>query len=338
MYPPSATRKLAAATALVVVVMTASARTLGNFFARRERSLINNGDGIGVELQDGSRNLRGDGTEEDVTHDLRLVFAAYNQKNLLGSHDGSNAHGVRLAGHFVCGIEQAAVRIDGAFRQIDAVGFLGEFISRLVEADVPVVTKTEKLQVNAARQGNGGFVGIACGLGVGVGAVRDMRVFRTDVHMVEQMLLHEVMIALLVIVRKAAIFVKIKRGDAGEIEVFLFVALNELGIQALGRRTRGKAEHATGLFGNQFRNDIRSRFAHILIIFSNDDLHRNPFRIVRTRRIFIRRLYAAFAYRPIMTNEQERLKQNEKSHGIIRALGGMHANGTNREGKLRKAL
>ena len=48
---PSA-RRLAAATALVVVVVTAAARTFSDFLTCRKRSFVDNGDGIGMELQD----------------------------------------------------------------------------------------------------------------------------------------------------------------------------------------------------------------------------------------------------------------------------------------------
>ena len=74
-------------------------------------------------------------------------------------------------GHFVDGIEQAAVRVNGGFRKVDAVGFLREFGCGLVEADVAVVSQAQKLQVNAAGKQDGSLVGIACGLSIGVGAI-----------------------------------------------------------------------------------------------------------------------------------------------------------------------
>ena len=148
---------------LVVVVaiavgIAATAAFIGKVAAQRERRFVHNSHRIGMELQNGRGNLGGHGAEESIAHDLRLVFAAHHDEHLLGGHDGTNAHGVCLAGHFVGGIEQAAVRVNGGFRKVDAVGFLREFGRGLVEADVAVVAQTQKLQVNAAGKQDGSLI------------------------------------------------------------------------------------------------------------------------------------------------------------------------------------
>ena len=67
--------------------------------------------------------------------------------------------------------------------------------------------------------------------------------------------------------------VEVERGHAGEVETLLFVALHQLGVQALGRGARGEAEDATGLFGNELGDDVGRSLAHILVIFGYDDFH-----------------------------------------------------------------
>ena len=226
-----------------------------------------------MELQNGRGNLGSHGAEEGIAHDLRLVFATHHNEHLLGGHDGANAHGVCLARHFVGGIKQAAVRVNGGFREVNAVGFLREFRRRLVEADVAVVAQAQKLQVNAASEQNGSLVGIACGLSVGVGAIGHMRVLGAHVDLAEQVLLHEVVVALLVIGRQAAIFVQIERCNAREVDTLGFVALGDFGVEALRRGAGGQAQHAARLFLDQVDNHVGGGFAHFLIVFGHENLH-----------------------------------------------------------------
>ena len=77
-----------------------------------QRRLIGHQGHISMELQDRSRHLRGDRTEEGLLYGLRLILTADHQKDLPGLHDGPDPHGVGLTGHFVGGSEEAAVRLD----------------------------------------------------------------------------------------------------------------------------------------------------------------------------------------------------------------------------------
>ena len=140
------------------------------------------------------------------------------------------------------------------------MGFLREFRCRLVEADVAVVAQAQKLQVNAASEQDGSLVSIACGLSVGVGAIGHMRVLGAHVDLAEQVLLHEVVVALLVIGRQAAIFVQIERCNAREVDALGFVA-------------RGQTQHAARLFLDQVDNHVGGGFAHFLIVFGHENLH-----------------------------------------------------------------
>ena len=104
-----------------------------------------------------------------------------------------------------------------------------------------------------------------------------MRVLGTHVYMIEQMLLHEIAVALLVLRIKTAIFVQIEGGHARKIELAFLETAHELSIQTLGRRTGGQTQHATGLFRNQIGDDIGRSLAHFLIILGNVDFHGSPF-------------------------------------------------------------
>lgn len=57
-------------------------------------------------------------------------------------HDGLDAHGICLPGHLIFGIEESGIRFDGSFAQIHAMCGLGKLLCRLIESNVPVMTKS----------------------------------------------------------------------------------------------------------------------------------------------------------------------------------------------------
>ena len=137
---------------------------------------------VGVHLQDGGGHLGGDGAEEGLLDDLGLALAVGHHQHLAGLHDGAHAHGVGLLGHQVgVAAEEALVGLDGALGQVDAVGAEREVVGRLVEAYVAVGADAQQLQVDAAQIVDDLVIGLAGGLGVGVGAVGHMDGVGADV-------------------------------------------------------------------------------------------------------------------------------------------------------------
>ena len=95
---------------------------------------------------------------------------------------------------------------------------------RLVEADVPVGADPEHLQIDAPGIGDFTFVAHALGLRIRGRAVEKMPVLRLDVHVAEQVLLHEASIAARVIRRYAEELVEVERRDLREIDAVLHAA------------------------------------------------------------------------------------------------------------------
>ena len=96
---------------------------------------------------------------------------------------------------------------------------LGEVVIGLVEADVAVVANAEQLQIGIAGGSDDLIVLRAGSGGVGVGTVGHMRVVQVDVDVIEEVLTHEVVIALGIVVRKAAILVQVVGADLGKVDV-----------------------------------------------------------------------------------------------------------------------
>src|SRR5690606_41617344 len=70
--------------------------------------------------------------------------------DLLGLHNGLNAHGNRPCRYLIYRFEEAGVIPDGTLRQIHHVGGAAKLGARFVKADVAVGADTQNLQINPA--------------------------------------------------------------------------------------------------------------------------------------------------------------------------------------------
>lgn len=100
-----------------------------------------------------------------------------------------------------------------------------------------------------------------------------MGVGLVDVDVIEQVLLHEVVVALRVVVRQAAVLIQVVRADLGEIKVAGLVGLDEVLIGPNGRGTGGQAENASGVHNDLRGDDVRRLTAHVLIVDGVNDTH-----------------------------------------------------------------
>ena len=100
-----------------------------------------------------------------------------------------------------------------------------------------------------------------------------MGVGLVDVHVLEEVHVHEVAIALLVVAGQAAVLVEVVGLDLGEVELAGLIGGNEVLVGADGRGARGKAEHAVGLEGDLGRDDGGGLAAHVLVILGANDSH-----------------------------------------------------------------
>ena len=100
-----------------------------------------------------------------------------------------------------------------------------------------------------------------------------MRVVQIDVDVIKEVLTHKVVIALGIVMRKAAILVQVVGADLGKVNVALLIPGGKLLVSADRGGAGGKAQHTIGLEDNLRRDDIGGLTAHILVVFSFNDLH-----------------------------------------------------------------
>lgn len=242
-----------------------------NLLAQGKGCLVRNQNDVGVQLQNGSGAARSNGAIDHVMDSLSLLLAAGGDHDGTGAHDSMGTHGVGLARNVLDLLEQAAVGLDGALGKVDAMSTVREVIVGLVEADVTVVANAKKLEVRVACGRNHDIVLGASGISIGIGAIGHVGVLDVDVHVVEQVLVHEITITLGVIAVETAILVQVIAAHLGEVNVALLVPLDKLLVGANGSRAGGQAKNAIGLEDNLRRDDIGNLAAHILIVANSND-------------------------------------------------------------------
>lgn len=242
-----------------------------DLLAQGKSCLVSDQDNVGMQLENGSGAAGGNGPVNHIMNGLGLLLAVGGDHDGASVHDGVGAHGIGLTRYILDLIEQTAVCLDRALGKVDAMGTVGEVIIGLVEANVTVVANAKKLEVRVACSRNHGIVLGASGISIGIGAIGHVGVLDIDVHMVEQVLVHKITVALGVITVKAAILVQVIAAHLGEVNVALLVPLDKLLVRANGSRAGGQAKNAIRLEDDLRRDDISNLAAHILIVANSND-------------------------------------------------------------------
>lgn len=167
-------------------------------------------DHIPMRPKDAGLHLGGDLAADCVAHGLRLVRAGGDEQDLPGVHDAADAQADGLARHVRLRLEEALVRLDGGGGQVHHVAAVDELAGRLVETDVAVAADAEDLHVDAARLADGIVVGAGGGGQVGGVAVGNVGGAGADVHMAEELLLHEAVVAAGVVGRDADVLIEVE--------------------------------------------------------------------------------------------------------------------------------
>ena len=153
------------------------------------------------------------------------------------------------------------------------MGSLGEAVLRLVETDMPVVSQPQKLQVNAAETVDHVVIAGALRLGVHIDAARDMGIVPVDVDVIEEVVAHEIDVALGAVDVQPHILIQIHAPDLAEIQVALLIPRDELLIGTDGTAPGGQPQHAVGLQDDLRGDDVGSLPAHQGIVFCGNDFH-----------------------------------------------------------------
>ena len=163
--------------------------------------LVDNNIDLVVELEDGSGAGRVDVAFKHCLDCVCLCLAVCNQQYASCIEDGADTHGHCLGGDVINLCEETGVCLDGFVCKVDLMCTHDEAVGRLIETDVTVSADAEKLEIDSAGSCDSRIVFLTFNLNVLCEAVRDMGVFLFDVDAVEEIVLHEITVALVVFVR-----------------------------------------------------------------------------------------------------------------------------------------
>ena len=219
-----------------------------------------------MHLHDRSRHHGRDRAFHRDLDGVRFVLATGQQQQLARLHDRADAHRDGVLGHLVNRLEEARVVLTRLLRQRFDARARTERRAWLVESDVAVRADAQHLQVNSACLLDALLVPAAVLLNVIRHAVRHVHPTGIDVDVLEQILPHEVVVALIVFRRQTHVLVQVERGDLGEIQTLFLVHPDQLFVQAQRGAARGQTEHTVRFPANQRRHDLRSLFAHLIVV------------------------------------------------------------------------
>ena len=200
--------------------------------------------------------MGGHRAEEGVPDGLGLGGPVGHHQDLPGLHDVPDAHGAGVGGDLLQAGEEAAVGLPGAVGELHLVGAQGEGVGGLVEADVAVDPQAQQLQVDAAQVPDDLVIAGAGAVAVGIHAVGDVGVGQIQVDMVEQVVPHEIGVALVVVPVQAHILVQVDGADLGEVQLARLTAADQLLIGPHGAGAGGQAQDAAGLEDDLGGDDI----------------------------------------------------------------------------------
>ena len=89
------------------------------------------------------------------------------------------------------------------------MGNFVKFICRLIESDMAIVAKSQKLEVYTPKRLDQRLISCAFLIAVWLRAVRKMRVCRIDIYLVKQIFVHKVVVTLIIGSWKPLVFVQI---------------------------------------------------------------------------------------------------------------------------------
>ena len=154
----------------------------------------------------------------------------------------------------------------------------------LVEADMAVRSDAENLEPDTACGANGCLVPRALGLDIGRGAVEKVDAPRIEVHVAEQVLLHELAIRAGLRGILSEELIQIERGRTAEVGSPGGSQLRELAVEEDGRSARRQPEHQRRIVGQAASDEVRQVARERAFVGKDADPHVRCTRAVGRRR------------------------------------------------------
>ena len=145
--------------------------------------------------------------------------------------------------------------------------------ARLVEADVSVLAKTQKLQVCAPETLQHIIVGFARRFPVCCHSVRHKSIRLVNVDMIKELMIHEIPVALIICPVQPSVFVQIDCPDRRKIKIAALIRFDQLLIGTDRCGTGREPQNAVRLLNNHGADDGGCPAAYCFIVFFSVDSH-----------------------------------------------------------------
>ena len=153
------------------------------------------------------------------------------------------------------------------------MGLLHELAARLIEADVSVAANAQQLEVRVPKGLDVGVIGGALLSGVGGHAVGHTGILGEDIHMIKQIALHEVAVALIVVGGQPFVLVQVDGADVLEAEDAGLAPVSQALVSADRGGAGGQAQHAGRIVGDLRCHNLGGAAAYGLVVFLTKNLH-----------------------------------------------------------------
>ena len=185
--------------------------------------LICHNNCIGMELKDGSRALWGNRSFDRSGESLGFVLAVSYKKNGLCAHNIAGSYRNSLARYILLACKKTLIRLDGSLCKIYTVCASLEMVVWFIKSDVAIRSYSKKLKVCSSYILKQCIVSFAADLWVlGLVSVRNIGILNIYIDSAEQVLVHEVTVALVIGSVQSYIFVQVHRLYMGKIKYSLF--------------------------------------------------------------------------------------------------------------------
>ena len=216
---------------------------------------------------------------DGVLQGARLLGTEGEDDDLLGGQDGGDTHGERLGGNRLrIAVEEAGVDLAGVLGERHDAGAGAQRGEGLVEGDVSVFAHAAEEQVETAGVDDGLLIGRALGLRIGGVAVQDVDVLRRLVDLVEQVAVHEGVVALRMVHGKTHVFVHVERDHVLERDLAGLDHADEFGVGVDRGGTGAEAQDKRlvgdfGLLVDLVGDVVRRPEGALLRVVADDDFH-----------------------------------------------------------------
>ena len=220
--------------------------------------------GARMLLQIGRRHRAIDLSLDRAAHDRGLVLAGRQERDLAGLHDRAHAHRDRFLWN-VLGAEEVGrgdASRDGV--QGDEPGSGGGAGARLVESDVPGLPDAQDLEVDATDLRDRPLVlrSVRFHLGSRDVPARDVHPLGIDVHVLEQVLPHEPVVAVEALRGHRVVLVQVEGDHLGEIEALVAMEADQLAVDPHRSRSGGQTQDGRAALGAAGADDLGHAARH----------------------------------------------------------------------------